>query len=362
MVRFSFFGVINKMNIDKVFEEEYGKYSLSLLMGRAIPSIEDGLLPLHRRIMFEFFQSGAELKKAASYVSEVMSKYHPHSPEAIYESMVKLAQPFNKLHPLLAYNGTVGTLNGDTYAASRYLEMSINQFSKDVYFANGKDSITEYRDNYSYTLKEPVVLNPKYPMLLLNKIKGIACGFTSSIPTFNMKDITNALHLILNGEKDDLKIVKTLGIPDDKSGGFINTTIDKIEDVLMKGCGSIPMVGDVKINNNVIDITAIPLQTPKTVFEKITSDIKSDEFIRNQISNIHNLTDRTNVHIQIELKRSADKEFMYKYSTSLCSTSMSVQCNVLYRNLFHNNISIPQILRHWVDYRLKTLKRNLSRI
>lgn len=350
------------MDLNSVYKNEYSKYSMSLLMGRAIPSVEDGLLPLHRRILFEFLQSGKELKKSASYVSEVMSKYHPHSPEAIYEAMVKMAQPFNKLYPLLKYNGTVGTLNGDTWAASRYLELAISDFSNEVFFPDGKNGIVSYRDNYSNTLKEPVFLSPIFPTILLNKIKGIACGFTSSIPSFNLKSVGEATMSIIDNMIDNkpinnTAIVKIIGAPDDKSKGLITITPDEVANILLKGNGNIPMSGLVNINNNVIDILSTPHQTPKLVFEKITNEIKNNEVFRNSISNVHNLTDKHSVLLKVELKRSANKDYIFNVLQTLCNVSLSIQFNVLSKNIFIYNMSIVDMLKDWILNRINIIKR-----
>ncbi|MCD6383613.1 MAG: DNA gyrase subunit A, partial [Thermoplasmata archaeon] len=198
--------------------ESYLTYSMSVIVGRALPDVRDGLKPVHRRILYSMYESGLTSKKpyrkSARVVGEVLGKYHPHGDAAVYDTLVRMAQPFSMRYPLVDGQGNFGSLDGDSAAAMRYTEARLSKIAEEM-LRDIEEETVDFVPNYDGTLKEPVVLPARLPNLLVNGTTGIAVGMSTSIPPHNLSEVVDALiHLIEYPEADLNDILQYIKGPD----------------------------------------------------------------------------------------------------------------------------------------------------
>ncbi|MFA6537299.1 MAG: DNA topoisomerase (ATP-hydrolyzing), partial [Patescibacteria group bacterium] len=298
--------IINEM------ESSYIDYAMSVIVQRALPDARDGLKPVHRRILYAMWdiglKPGAKFRKSATVVGEVLGKYHPHGDQAVYDSMVRMAQDFNMRYMLVNGQGNFGSMDGDSAAAMRYTEAKLQSISEELLIDLDKNTV-DFIPNYDGTQKEPAVLPAKLPHLLLNGSVGIAVGMATKIPPHNLSEICDAISYII--EKPDCAVEELLDIvkgPDFPTGGIIYD-VEEIKRAYTTGRGKIVMRGKTEIVEEKGDqfriiISEIPYQLNKaTLLEKIAELVKDKKL--EGIRDVRDESDREGVRVVIELKRDA---------------------------------------------------------
>ncbi|MFH0820139.1 MAG: DNA gyrase subunit A [bacterium] len=303
-------GKILPRSITEEMEESYLDYAMSVIIGRALPDVRDGLKPVHRRILYAMWDIGlkadAKFRKSATVVGEVLGKYHPHGDAAVYDSMVRMAQDFNLRYPLIAGQGNFGSLDGDNAAAMRYTEAKLAPIAEELLFDIEKNTV-DFSPNYDGSQKEPRVFPAKLPNLLLNGGVGIAVGMATNIPPHNLSEICQAIaHLIDRPTASIEDLAEFIKGPDFPTGGIIYNKKDILE-AYLTGRGSIVMrakteIVETKNNQFQIIVSEIPYQVNKaTLVEKIANLVKEKK-----IEHIKDLRDESNkdgIRVVIELKK-----------------------------------------------------------
>src|SRR4051812_4718238 len=225
-------------------QSRYLNYALSVITSRALPDVRDGLKPVQRRILFTMWQQNltadAKHRKCAKVVGDVMGNYHPHGDAALYETLVRMAQPFSLRYPLVDGSGNFGSLDGDSAAAMRYTECRLARLSDEMLSEIDQDTVA-FRPNYDGTKEEPVVLPARIPNLLINGATGIAVGMATNIPPHNLKEVCAALVKMIDAdfELTGAQLAKYIKGPDFPTGGIIVNTAEEIRDLYKTGSGSI---------------------------------------------------------------------------------------------------------------------------
>ena len=313
------------VTISDEMRKSYLEYAMSVIVSRALPDVRDGLKPVHRRILYAMKEGGYHwnrpYRKSARVVGDVMGKYHPHGDNAIYDSMVRMAQNFSMSLKLLDGQGNFGSMDGDPPAAMRYTEVRMDQASTMLIDDIDKNTI-DYQDNYDNSTREPTVLPAKYPNLLVNGAGGIAVGMATNIPPHNLGEIIDGCLAIIEDpsiSSDDL--LEIIPGPDFPTGAQI---IGKsgIRSAFETGRGSIVMRGKTSIENirkdrEAIIISEVPYQVNKArMIEQIADAVKNKHI--EGISDLRDESDRVGVRVVIELKRDATAEVVlnqiYKHS------------------------------------------------
>ena len=259
--------------IDNILSEKYLSYAISTIVSRSLPDVRDGLKPVHRRIIYSMYQlklfSGSPYKKCARIVGDVMGKFHPHGDQAIYDSLVRLAQDFSTRAPLIDGQGNFGNIDGDNAAAMRYTEARLDSLAN-FFFDGIEENATDLKENYDGQNLEPVVLPTKLPNILMNGSSGIAVGMATNIPPHNIFELNNAIiKLISNSETSLNSLLKIISGPDLPTAGQILMSTEEKKEIYNKGRGSflIRSKCDIETLKNglyQIVITEIPYQVNKT--------------------------------------------------------------------------------------------------
>ena len=294
------FGIV-PISIEEEMSSSYLDYAMSVIVSRAIPDVRDGLKPVHRRILYSMHQMGLDpsksYRKSARVVGDVIGRYHPHGDSAVYESMVRMAQPFSMREMLVDGQGNFGSIDGDRPAAMRYTECKLQKISSHLLQDIDKNCVL-FQDNYDGSESEPVVLPAKYPNLLVNGAGGIAVGMATNIPPHNLGEVINAAKALLKDSTiSDADLETLIPGPDFPTGGVIvgRTGIRSAQatgrgSVVMRGVAS---VEEVKNNKSAIVITEIPYQVNKSnLIEKI-ADLVRDKRVEG-ISDIRDVSDIMN--------------------------------------------------------------------
>jgi len=363
-------GTVQSINIDQEMRSSYLDYAMSVIVARALPDARDGLKPVHRRILFAMhdmgIRSSSSYKKSARIVGEVLGKYHPHGDSAVYDAMVRMAQPFSMRYPLVDGQGNFGSIDGDAPAAMRYTEARLDSISEEM-LADIEKGTVDYTDNFDGSLKEPDVLPARLPNLLLNGAAGIAVGMATNIPPHNLNELAAGInHLIDNYNKIDKvtieDLIKFIPGPDFPTGGIIIGD-EGIRQAYVTGRGRIVLRGRAHIEEMDqggrfrIVITEIPYQLKKTtLIERIASLVREDKI--KSISDLRDESDRDGMSIVIELKRTAQPRKvlfqLYKY-TALQST-FGAQMLALIDDE-PRLLSLKQSLTLYIDHRLDIIQR-----
>lgn len=361
---------VQSINIDQEMRSSYLDYAMSVIVARALPDARDGLKPVHRRILFAMhdmgIRSSSSYKKSARIVGEVLGKYHPHGDSAVYDAMVRMAQPFSMRYPLVDGQGNFGSIDGDAPAAMRYTEARMDSISEEMLADIDKGTI-DFTDNFDGSLKEPDVLPARLPNLLLNGASGIAVGMATNIPPHNLAELAAGInHLIDNYNKIDKvtieDLIKFIPGPDFPTGGIIIGD-EGIRQAYVTGRGRIILRGRAHIEEMDqggrfrIIITEIPYQLKKTtLIERIASLVREDKI--KSISDLRDESDRDGMSIVIELKRTAQPRKvlfqLYKY-TALQST-FGAQMLALIDDE-PRLLSLKQSLTLYIDHRLNIIQR-----
>ncbi|MEM4367137.1 MAG: DNA gyrase subunit A [Candidatus Anstonellales archaeon] len=301
------------VRIENELSNSYLDYSLSVIIGRALPDIRDGLKPVQRRIIYSMYELGnthnKPYKKSARIVGEVLGKYHPHGDSAIYEALVRMAQPFSMRYPLVDGQGNFGSIDGDSPAAMRYTEVRMSKIAEEMLKDIEKETVA-FTPNFDNTLSEPVVFPTAIPQLLLNGSSGIAVGMATNIPPHNMNEIGEALIAVLEGKKEEvMNIVKG---PDFPTGGVIVGQAG-IRSAYSTGRGIIKLRGKIEYNQkeHSLHIREVPYQANKaTIVEEIVQ--ASNEGLIEGVSKVEDRSDKEGIDVAIMLKKGASPEVVEK--------------------------------------------------
>ena len=304
--------MVEGRTVENVMEDNYLRYSMSVIIDRALPDVRDGMKPVHRRILFSMNQDGlrssARHRKSANVVGAVMGKYHPHGDAAIYDSMVRLAQPWAMRYPLINGQGNFGSMDGDPPAAMRYTEAKMARLADELLADIDKETVN-FRDNYDGTTQEPEVLPAKLPNLLLNGQLGIAVGMATNIPPHNLNELLDAtIHQIDHPDATLDDLLQYIQGPDFPTGGVIYGK-ESIRSAYATGRGGVVMRGVAEIiegnkGRHQIVITEIPYNLNKESLVLKIADLVRDKKL-NGISDLRDETARGNVRIVIDLKKDA---------------------------------------------------------
>ncbi|WP_100948734.1 DNA topoisomerase (ATP-hydrolyzing) subunit A [Helicobacter pylori] len=329
---------IVEVGIDSSIEESYLAYSMSVIIGRALPDARDGLKPVHRRILYAMHELGltskVAYKKSARIVGDVIGKYHPHGDNAVYNALVRMAQDFSMRLELVDGQGNFGSIDGDNAAAMRYTEARMTKASEEILRDIDKDTI-DFVPNYDDTLKEPDILPSRLPNLLVNGANGIAVGMATSIPPHRMDEIIDALiHVLENPNAGLDEILEFVKGPDFPTGGIIYGKAGIIE-AYKTGRGRVKVRAKVHVektkNKEIIVLDEMPFQTNKAKLVEQISDLAREKQIEG-ISEVRDESDREGIRVVIELKRDAMSEIVlnHLYKLTIMETTFSIILLAIY--------------------------------
>jgi DNA gyrase subunit A len=356
-------------------QNRYLTYALSVVNGRALPDIRDGLKPVQRRILYAM-RNNLNLtpdhhhRKSAAVVGEVLARYHPHGDSACYEAMVRMAQDFSYRYPLVDGQGNFGSLDGDSAAAYRYTEARLTRFALEVIGDIDDETVAE-RFNFDQTTMEPVVLPSRVPNLLLNGASGIAVGMATSIPPHNLVDVLKALTLLVEDpEVSDNKLISAVKGPDFPTGCLVLNTPAELKEIYLSGRGAVRMRASHKIEDNskgkrFIVFTSVPYSADKSVIvEKI-----ADLILNKKLPQVVDVRDEstTDVRVVLELAAEADPEkilpYLFKQTPLQQNFNVNLTGIVPTKNVFTGRpttLSLRQVLEQFVEFRLEVTTRKLS--
>ncbi len=358
-------GDVAPIAIEDELKRSYLDYAMSVIVSRALPDARDGLKPVHRRILYAMHESGyvwnKPYKKSARVVGDVMSNYHPHGDQAIYDALVRMAQDFSMRLPLLDGQGNFGSMDGDPPAAMRYTEVRMDKVAEQM-LADIEEDTVDFIPNYDNEKREPVAVPARFPNLLANGANGIAVGMATNIPPHNLGELINAcLALIADPDISVEALADIVPGPDFPTGGLIMGK-QACRAALMRGRGSVLMrarstVEEIRKDREAIIVTEIPYQVNKaTMIEKI-AELVRDKRVEG-ISDLRDESDRDGVRVVIELKRDAMAEVVLNqlYRFSPLQTSFGV--NMLALNGGKPELmSLREMLRAFIDFREQVVTR-----
>ncbi len=349
---------IVEVGIDSSIEESYLAYSMSVIIGRALPDARDGLKPVHRRILYAMHELGltskVAYKKSARIVGDVIGKYHPHGDNAVYDALVRMAQDFSMRLELVDGQGNFGSIDGDNAAAMRYTEARMTKASEEILRDIDKDTI-DFVPNYDDTLKEPDILPSRLPNLLVNGANGIAVGMATSIPPHRIDEIIDALAHVLENPNAGLdEILEFVKGPDFPTGGIIYGKAGIIE-AYKTGRGRVKVRAKVHVektkNKEIIVLDEMPFQTNKAKLVEQISDLAREKQIEG-ISEVRDESDREGIRVVIELKRDAMSEIVlnHLYKLTTMETTFSIILLAIY-NKEPKIFTLLELLRLFLNHR-----------
>ena len=352
------------VDINNEMKKCYIDYAMSVIVGRALPDVRDGLKPVHRRILYSMQELGLEpqkgYRKCARIVGEVLGKYHPHGDTSVYDALVRLAQDFSMRYMLVDGHGNFGSVDGDSAAAMRYTEAKMNKIAVEMLRDINKDTV-DFMPNFDGEEKEPVVLPSRYPNLLVNGSSGIAVGMATNIPPHNLGEVIDGtIMLIDNPETSGLELMTAIKGPDFPTGGIIMGKAG-IRAAYETGKGKIVVRSKTEIEEengrDRIVVTEIPYQVNKAKLIENIADLVKDKKITG-ISDLRDESDREGMRIVIELKRDANPNvvlnLLFKH------TKMQDTFGVIMLALVDNEpqvLNLKQVLSHYIDFQKQVVTR-----
>jgi len=351
--------------IEHEMKRSYIDYAMSVIVGRALPDARDGLKPVHRRILYAMNEMGLASnkphKKCARVVGETLGKFHPHGDIAIYDTLVRMAQPFSLRYPLVDGQGNFGSVDGDSPAAMRYTESRLATIANEMLADIERDTV-DFTDNFDGSLKEPVLLPAKIPNLLVNGSSGIAVGMATNIPPHNLCEVVDALVLLIdNPEADIRELMEVIHGPDFPTGGIIYG-IDGIVEAYNTGHGRIRVrarteIEEIEGNKRQIIVTEIPFNVSKAaLLETIAEHVKSKRI--DGIVDLRDESDKEGMRIVIELRRDAVDEVVL--NRLFAHTQMQVTFGIINLALVDNQpvvLSLKELLDYFIEHRFDVVRR-----
>src|ERR1039457_2918574 len=359
---------IQPVNIEDEMRKSYLDYSMSVIIGRALPDVRDGLKPVHRRILYTMQQMGLQpnraTRKCARIVGDVMGKYHPHGNLAVYDALVRLAQTWSLRYPLIFGQGNFGSVDGDPPAADRYTEAKLAPVSTALLEDLDKETV-DFHDNYDGSEIEPDVLPARIPNLLVNGSDGIAVGMATKIPPHNLTEIVDATITLVNNPNAQLaELLKFVQGPDFPTAGIIHGRAGIFE-AYRNGRGRFMMRARAAIENvtkekQAIIVTEIPYQVNKARLIERIADLVNNKTI-DDISDMRDESDRDGMRIVIELKRAAEPQIvlnqLFKHTSMQEGFSMILLAVV---NGQPKEMGLIQAIKHFIDHRVDVVRRRTS--
>src|ERR1700735_2871742 len=359
---------IQPVNIEEEMKRSYLDYSMSVIIGRALPDVKDGLKPVYRRILYTMQQMGLQPNKAtrkcARIVGDVMGKYHPHGNLAVYDALVRLAQPWSMRYPLIFGQGNFGSVDGDPPAADRYTEAKLAQVSTALLEDLDKETV-DFRPNYDGNKIEPDVLPTRIPNLLVNGSDGIAVGMATKIPPHNLTEIVDATITLVNNPNAQLaEILKSVQGPDFPTAGIIHGRAGVFE-AYRTGRGRFMMRAKAAIENvtkdrQAIIVTEIPYQVNKARLVERIAQLVNDKDIED-ISDIRDESDRDGMRIVVELKRGPEPQIvlnqLFKHTQMQESFSMILLAVV---NGQPREMGLIQTIKYFIEHRVDVVRRRTA--
>jgi len=353
------------INIEEEMKSSYIDYSMSVIVGRALPDVRDGLKPVHRRVLFGMSElgltPGSSYKKSARIVGEVLGKYHPHGDSAVYDTMVRMAQQFSLRYPLVDGQGNFGSVDGDSAAAMRYTEARMTRLADEMLRDIGRETV-DFQENFDASLQEPVVMPAAFPNLLVNGTDGIAVGMATKIPPHNLGEVIDGVVAYI--DDPDVAFEELLELipgPDFPTGGIIHGHAG-VKLAYLTGRGRVVMRArmteeEIRPGRHALVITEIPFQVNKsTLIEKIAA-LARDQRV-DGISDLRDESDRDGMRIVLELRRDAVatvvENQLYKYTP--CQQTFGVNFVALVDGR-PRTLTLKEAIGHYVDHRHEIVVR-----
>ena len=356
-------------------QARYLNYALSVITARALPDVRDGLKPVQRRILYTMWQQNltadAKHRKCAKVVGDVMGNYHPHGDAALYETLVRMAQPFSLRYPLVDGSGNFGSLDGDSAAAMRYTECRLTRISDEMLTEIEQDTVA-FRPNYDGTREEPVVLPARIPNLLINGATGIAVGMATNIPPHNLGEVCTALIKMIDADMEltSAQLGKYIKGPDFPTGGQIMNTPQEIRDIYKTGSGTIRIratwqEGPSSRSSKTIYITSVPYTINKAALIERIAEVALSRKLPHLLDVRDLSTD--DVRIALELKGDADKRmvmaYLYRHTPLQSNFPVNLTCLVPTENPAvgkPERLELHQILWQFLHFRLEVVRARLK--
>ncbi len=356
---------VREVGIEEEVKRSYLDYAMSVIIGRALPDVRDGLKPVHRRILYSMYEMGNTYnrphKKSARVVGDVIGKYHPHGDAAVYDALVRMVQDFSMRYPLIDGHGNFGSVDGDPPAAMRYTEVRMSKIATMFMEDIDKDTV-DFRPNYDGSTREPEVLPTPFPNLLMNGSSGIAVGMATNIPPHNLTEIVDALILLL--EKKDASIDDIMEIlpgPDFPTGGII-VGKESIKRAYETGRGSVTVRAKIEEEEGKIIIREIPFMVNKSqLLEKIASLVNEKKI--EGISSIRDESDREGIRVVIELKKGAQRSVVLNRLFKM--TALEAPFNILLLGISKGQpkiFNIKELLEEFLEFRTEVVTRRTNYI
>jgi DNA gyrase subunit A len=363
------------VNLHEAAQTRYLNYALSVITSRALPDVRDGLKPVQRRILYTMWQQSltADVKhrKCAKVVGDVMGNYHPHGDSALYETLVRMAQPFSLRYPLIDGSGNFGSLDGDSAAAMRYTECRLARLSDEMLSEIDQDTVA-FRPNYDGTREEPVVLPARIPNLLINGATGIAVGMATNIPPHNLNEVCTALVKMIDADLEltSAQLCKYIKAPDFPTGGIIVNTQDEIREIYKTGSGMIRLrsgwtEGPKSRGGRTIYVTSVPYAVNKsTLIERI-----AEVALSRKLPHLLDVRDLStdDVRIALELKGDADPSlvmaYLFKHTPLQSNFAVNLTCLVPTENenvCKPERLGLHEILWQFLHFRLDVVRARLK--
>lgn len=355
-------------NISKEMKTSYLAYAMSVISGRALPDVRDGLKPVQRRILYSMMElslwANKPSKKCARIVGEAMGKYHPHGDSAVYEALVRMAQDFSLRYTLVKGQGNFGSIDGDNAAAQRYTEAKLDKIAEEMLVDIEKNTV-EFVPNYDNTLKEPTVLPSKIPNLIINGVSGIAVGMATNIPTHNLSEISDALLLLLDRPYAEVQeLLEFVKGPDFPTGCTILNQYD-LKNIYETGRGSIYVRANYEIEKtakgkNKIVFTEIPYKVNKSNVITQIAKLVSDGIIKG-VSDLRDESNKQGIRIVLELSNNGEPDFIVNNILKHTELETSFPANFLVLDKGQpKQMSLKEILQAYLDHRIEVTKNWLA--
>lgn len=357
---------ITTVLIDDEMKRSYINYAMSVIVGRALPDARDGLKPVHRRILFAMKEAGIthdkSYKKSARVVGDVLGKYHPHGDTAVYDSIVRMVQPFSLRYPLIDGQGNFGSIDGDEAAAMRYTEVRMDKIAEEMLADLEKETVP-FRPNYDGSMEEPEVLPTKLPQLLINGSTGIAVGMATNMAPHNIREVIDGtLMLIENSEITIMELMTIIKGPDFPTGAHILGTAG-IKSAYMTGRGSVKIraVAEIQVlkkDREQIIVTELPYQVNKARMIENIAQLARDKTIVG-ISDLRDESDRDGIRVVIEISRGSNSKVILNqlYKHTQMETSFGIINLALVDGIKTKELNLKELLKIYLDYRMEIIQK-----
>jgi len=355
------------ITIEDEVRRSYLDYAMSVIIGRALPDVRDGLKPVHRRSLYAMWEQGnfhnKPYKKSARIVGDVLGKYHPHNPDAVYDTIVRMAQDFSMRYPLVDGQGNFGSVDGDNPAAMRYTEVRLTRLSAELLGDDIEKETVDWAPNYDGSLQEPTVLPCKFPNLLVNGSSGIAVGMATNIPPHNLSEVVDAtVELIRNPDATLAQLMKKLQGPDFPTAAFIHGSVG-IRDAYKTGRGTVQVRARAVVekaargDKESIVVTEIPYQVNKAKLIERIAELVNEKKIEG-VADLRDESSREGMRIVIELKRGENAQVILNQLYAL--TPMQSSFGIIFLAIVENQprvLPLHDLLRHFIDHRKTVVTR-----